>query len=301
MNVDELRWFAAVADTGQVTKAAAELHISQPALSRALARMQRQLGVDLFDRDGRNLRLNRYGEVFLAHTRRALAELDGGRRALEEMAGTERGLVSLGYAPTLSVWLVPALVSDFRAANPGAVFQLSQDAIKALIDELREGRVDLLVTPRPPDTNLAWKRLGTERLKLAVPPGHRLAPRRRVRLAEAAEEPFVMLKPAYEFRTLSLDLCHEAGFEPRKAFEAEDIASVRALVAAGLGVAVVPPLHTPGPAAPELDLSDSHATRPIGIAWEERRYRSPMTELFRKFVLERGPELIASSPPAAAR
>jgi DNA-binding transcriptional LysR family regulator len=115
MNVDELRWFAAVADTGQVTRAAADLHISQPALSRALARMQGQLGVDLFDRDGRNLRLNRYGEVFLVHTRRALAELDGGRRAVEEMAGTERGLVPLGYAPTLSVWLVPALVSEFRA------------------------------------------------------------------------------------------------------------------------------------------------------------------------------------------
>jgi LysR family transcriptional regulator, transcription activator of glutamate synthase operon len=291
MNVDELRWFAAVADAGQVTKAASDLHVSQPALSRALARMQRQLGVNLFDRDGRNLRLNRYGEVFLAHTRRALAELDAGRRALEEMAGTERGLVSLGYAPTLSVWLVPALVSEFRADNPGASFQLSQDAVKPLIDALRDGRVDLLVIPRPPDLNLAWKRLGTERLKLAVPPNHRLAARKRVRLAEAAEEPFVMLKPAYEFRGLSEDLCHEAGFEPRNTFEAEDIASVRALVAAGLGVAVVPPLHTPGPAAPELELADKHATRPIGIAWEERRYRSPMTELFRRFVLDRGPAL----------
>jgi LysR family transcriptional regulator, transcription activator of glutamate synthase operon len=290
MNVDELRWFVAVAEAGQVTKAAADLHISQPALSRALARMQRQLGVDLFDRDGRNLRLNRYGEVFLAHARRALAELDGGRRAVEEMAGTRSGLVSLGYAPTLSVWLVPALVSEFRAEN----------AMKPLVDALREGSVDLLVTPRPPDPTLAWKRLGTERLKLAVPPHHRLATRKRVRLAEAAEEPFVMLKPAYEFRALSEDLCHEAGFEPRNAFEAEDIASVRALVAAGLGVAVVPPLHTPGPAAPELDLRDKHATRPIGIAWEERRYRSPMTELFRRFVLERGPELIANSVPVGA-
>jgi DNA-binding transcriptional LysR family regulator len=182
-------------------------------------------------------------------------------------------------------------VSEFRAENPGAVFQLSQDAIKPLIDALRAGRVDLLVTPRPPDPSLAWKRLGTERLKLAVPPDHRLASRRRVRLVEAADEPFVMLKPAYEFRALSEDLCRQAGFEPRNAFEAEDIASVRALVAAGLGVAVVPPLHTPGPDAPELDLADKHATRPIGIAWEERRYRSPMTELFRKFVLDRGPEL----------
>jgi DNA-binding transcriptional LysR family regulator len=291
VNVDELRWFVAVAERGQVTKAAAELHISQPALSRALARMQRQLGVDLFDRSGRNLRLNRYGEVFLAHARRALAELDGGRRALVEMAGTERGLVALGFAPTLSVWLVPALVSAFRAENPGAVFQLTQDAVKPLVDGLAEGAVDLLVVPQPPDHELAWRPLVTERLKLAVPQDHRLGRRKRVRLADAAEEPFVMLKPAYEFRALTEDLCHQAGFEPHNAFEAEDISSVRALVAAGLGVAVVPPLHTPGQTSPELDLSDSHATRPIGIAWDEHRYRSPMTELFRAFVLERGPEL----------
>jgi LysR family transcriptional activator of glutamate synthase operon len=299
MNVDELRWFVAVAEAGQVTRAAADLHISQPALSRALGRMQRQLGVDLFDRDGRNLRLNRYGEVFLAHTRRALAELDGGRRALVEMSGTERGMVSLGYAPTLSVWLVPALVSEFRADNPGAAFQLTQDAVKRLVEALRDGEVDLLVTPRPPDPKLAWKRLGTERLKLAVPPDHRLAGRKRVRLAEAEGEPFVMLKRAFEFRGLSEDLCRQAGFDPHPAFEAEDVASVRALVAAGLGVAVVPPLHAPareaGQSTPHLELRDQHATRPIGIAWEEGRYRSPMTELFRAFVVEHGPELIDRS------
>src|SRR3954447_2631481 len=101
--------------------------------------MQRQLGVDLFDRSGRNLRLNRYGEVYLAHVRRALAELDAGRRALLEIAGTERGLVPLGFAPTLSTWLVPAIVSEFRGLHPGAEFQLSQDAVKLLVGALREG------------------------------------------------------------------------------------------------------------------------------------------------------------------
>jgi LysR family transcriptional regulator, transcription activator of glutamate synthase operon len=294
VNVDELRWFVAVAERGRVTRAAEELHISQPALSRALARMQRGLGVNLFDRSGRNLRLNRYGEQYLEHARRALAELDSGRRAIEDMAGGERGPVSLGFAPTLSTWLVPALVSAFRAEHPGPRFQLHQDAVGQLVDALREGGVDLLITPRPGDPALTWHALGGERLQLVVPPGHRLAGRKRVPLGQAAGERFVMLKHAFDFRDLVEDLCRQAGFEPESGFEAEDIASARALVAAGLGVAVVPPLHGGADHARggvQVELSDPTAVREIGIAWDERRYRSPVTELFRAFVMERGPLL----------
>jgi LysR family transcriptional regulator, transcription activator of glutamate synthase operon len=299
MNVEELRWFVTVAERGRVTQAAAELHISQPALSRALGRLQRELGVDLFDRSGRTLRLNRYGELYLDHVRRALGELDSGRRALEEMAGGEQGLVSLGFAPTLSTWLVPALVSAFRGEHPGPRFQLHQDAVGPLVEALRDGGVDLLITPRPGDPELGWHALGRERLELVVPPGHRLAGRRRVRLAEASGERFVMLKHAFDFRDLVEDLCREAGFAPESGFEAEDIASARALVAAGLGVAVVPPLHGGGELARggvHIELSDPTAVRSLGIAWDEQRYRSPATELFRSFVIERGAQLASSAP-----
>jgi LysR family transcriptional regulator, transcription activator of glutamate synthase operon len=295
VNVDELRWFVAVAERGRVTQAAEELHISQPALSRALARMQRKVGVNLFDRSGRNLRLNRYGELYLGYARRALAELDSGQRAVEEMAGGERGLVSLGFAPTLSTWLVPALVSAFREQYPGPRFQLHQDAVGLLVDSLREGGVDLLISPRPGDPVLGWHALGSERLQLVVPREHRLAGRKRVRLAEAAEERFVMLKHAFDLRDLVEELCRAAGFEPESGFEAEDIASARALVAAGLGVAVVPPIHAADAALARggvhLELSDPDAVRDIGIVWDERRYRSPATELFMAFVIERGPLL----------
>src|SRR5256885_15103420 len=243
MNVDELRWFVAVAERGRVTRAAEELHISQPALSRALSRMQRELGMNVFDRSGRNLRLNRYGELYLEHARRALAELGSGQRAIEDMAGGERGLISLGFAPTLSTWLVPALVSAFRAEHPGPRFQLHQDAVGQLVDALRDGGVDLLITPRPGDPALTWHVLGGERLQLVVPPGHRLAGRKRVRLAQAAGERFVMLKHAFDFRDLVEDLCRQAGFEPESGFEAEDIASARAPAAAGPRVAGGAPLH----------------------------------------------------------
>jgi len=302
VNVDELRWFVAVAERGRVTQAAEDLHISQPALSRALARLQAELGVSLFDRTGRTLRLNRYGELYLEHARRTLGELDAGRRALEELSGGEQGLVSLGFAPTLSTWLVPALVSAFRDEHPGPRFQLHQDAVRQLVDLLREGAVDLLISPRPGDPDLGWRALGNERLQLAVPPGHRLAGRKRVRLSEAAGEPFVMLKHAFDFRNLVEELCRRAGFEPQRGFEAEDVASARALVGAGLGVAVVPPLHITGTElardARHLELSDRTAVRSIGIAWDERRYRAPVTELFRAFAIEHGQFASASRASA---
>ncbi len=296
VSLDELRWFVAVAERGRVTQAAEELHISQPALSRALARLQRELGVGLFDRRGRTLRLNRYGELFLAHARRALAEIESGREAVEEVAGAEHGTVSLGFAPTLSTWLVPALVSAFRSEHPGPRFQLHQDSVGQLVNALHEGGADLLLTPRPGDPHLSWRELGRERLQLVVPPTHRLAERKRVRLAEAAGERFVMLKHAFDFRDLVEDLCRGAGFEPESGFEAEDVASARALVAAGLGVAVVPPLHGGGAGlgaqAPHIELRDSTAVRSIGLVWDESRYRSPATELFRAFALEHGRLLI---------
>jgi LysR family transcriptional regulator, transcription activator of glutamate synthase operon len=162
--------------------------------------------------------------------------------------------------------------------------------------------VDLLIVPRPATPDLRWRALGSERLQLAVPSGHRLAGRKRVRLSEVAGERFVMLKHAFDFRDLVEDLCRRAGFEPESGFEAEDIASARALVGAGLGVAVVPPLHGAGAElagdAWHVELRDPTAVRSIGIGWDERRYRSPATELFRAFVIERGQELAASSAAA---
>jgi DNA-binding transcriptional LysR family regulator len=188
-------------------------------------------------------------------------------------------------------------VSAFRQSHPGAEFQLTQDAVKLLVDALHEGVVDLLISPRPRGSDLGWRTLGTERLQLAVPPGHRLVGRKRVRLSDAAGEPFVVFKHAFDFHDLVEELCAAAGFEPESAFEAEDVASARALVAAGLGVAVVPPLHgasaEPARGPHHLELIDANATRSIGVAWDKRRYRSPMTELFRSFVIERGPALAA--------
>ena len=299
MTVEELRWFVAVAEREHVTAAAAELHVSQPALSRALARVQAHVGVPLFDRRGRRLRLNRYGRLYLAHARRALADLDAGTEALADATGTAGGgTVVLAFLHTLGSWLVPELLRGFGAAQPQIALQLAQGSASEMLAQLRAGDVDLILTsPRPDDPEIEWKPLGREPLRAVVPPGHPLAARKRIRLADVAEERFVAMKPEYGLRGLTDELCAAAGFTPRIAFEGDDIGTLRGLVAARLGVALLPPPHSAGaeiaqPATPHLQLADRGAARTLGLAWDRTRYRSPATETFRAHVAAHGAALV---------
>jgi len=302
MTFEELAWFVTVAEREHVTDAARELHVSQPALSRALSRVQADVGVPLFDRQGRNLKLNRFGRLYLEHARRVLAELDAGREAVasESGAGGSGGTVVLAFLHTLGAWLVPALLRVFSAEHPDVTLRLAQGTAAEIQQQLRDGDVDLILTsPRPDDAAIGWHELTTEPLQLAVPPGHRLAQRKRVRLADVAEDRFVALKPEYGLRPMSDALCRAAGFTPRIAFEGDDIGTLRGLVAAGLGVALIPAPHAAGaevehPATPHLQVADRGAHRRLGLAWDTARYRSPATEAFRAFVVARGRTLVGA-------
>ncbi|MGO9903006.1 MAG: LysR family transcriptional regulator [Solirubrobacteraceae bacterium] len=290
MDVEHLRWFVAVAEREHVTATAAELHVSQPALSRALARLEAQVGVPLFDRQGRSLRLNRYGVTYRAHVERALNELDLARLELADETAADRGTVALAFGPTFGTWLVPQLLGGYRAARPDVRFRLLEGNSGAMRAWLLDGEVDLILTsPRPAGRKFAWITLLREQLLLAVPPGHRLAGRHQIRLLEVADEPFVALKAGFALRTLADELCARAGFEPKIAVESEDPATVRSLVAAGLGLALVPAPHSTGSEPPasirHLSIRDQGASRTVGIAWVATGYQSPATEHFRRFVL----------------
>src|ERR1700710_805145 len=145
MNVDELRWFAALAEREHMTAVARDLHISQPALSRAIARMETRLGVPLFDRRGRVLALNHHGRRYLAHVRRALEELDAGAAAVADVADAEHGELRLWFLHTLGNWLVPTLVGAYRDEHPAVRFRLAQSGAAGLLAALDAGGRDLLM------------------------------------------------------------------------------------------------------------------------------------------------------------
>nr|WP_275941296.1 LysR family transcriptional regulator [Planosporangium flavigriseum] len=282
-----MRWFLTVADTEHVTAAASDLYLSQPTLSRALARLEREVGTPLFDRDGRRLRLNQYGQILREHTARALAEVDTARQRIDALTDPDTGLVRLSFLHSFGAWLVPDLLRGYRAQAPGVRFALFQDVAEVIAASLREGRTDLALTsPRPDGDDLAWHPVHRERLCLAVPPDHRLATRRRVALAAVADEPFIMLRADTGLRGITDRLCRAAGFDPAVALDSSDLQTMRALVGAGLGIAVVPEPHLGDePNGPVyLPLTDPGAERTIGLCWVAQRPLPAPVAAFRDHV-----------------
>ncbi len=286
MHLDELSWFVVLAETEHVTDAAAELGISQPTLSRALARLEDEVGVPLFDRVNRRLQLNAYGEILLEHARRTITEMRSATERIAAMRDPDTGLVRLAFLHSQAGSFVPDLLRRFRAHAPHVQFSLTQGAAHDLLERLAGGQVDLAITsPRP--EGFQWRGLYVERLCLAVPRGHRLASRSRITLADAGDESFVGLAPGFGLRQLTEELCAEAGITPHVVFEATEIPTMEGLVAAGFGVAVVPVPHAgrAEPGAEYIALAQASAKRQLGLAWPADRPLPPAAERFAQFVI----------------
>jgi DNA-binding transcriptional LysR family regulator len=293
MNLETLRWFRDVAGGATVTDTAARSHMTQPALSRALHRMERETGVPLFERDGRLLRLTPAGRAFKQHADAIISRYD---RAMDEMADAadpDSGIVSLAFLRTLGTWLVPTLLRGYLAQQPRTRFELHQHGEQGLAEELLGGTAELVITSNDPgEQRIRWRRLLSEPLRLAVPPGHPLANRTRAGLAEVKDNVFIVLRPGYGLRTITERLCRQAGFTPIVGFEGEDVETLRGLVAAGLGVSLLPPTHGTGPedlsgtAAPGLiEVTDPGCARDIGIAWLAGRPPRPAARRFSRYVI----------------
>lgn len=284
MDWRQLEYFRTAGRLEHVTRAAAELGMSQPALSRALARLERELGVPLFHRAGRAIKLTRYGGAFLIRVERALHEIDEGRRELVDLTGAESGVVALGFLRTLADDYVPQLVRRFRAAHPGVRFTLSQDNGAILERELEAGELDLCFMPVPlENARLEAQPVTEQELVLIVPSDHVLAGRGSLALREAADEPFISFKPGHAMRRVCDDLCAAAGFAPQVTFEGDESSSVRGFVAAGLGVAIVPASGA-GTNVVSLHVTRPSARRSIGMVWVKGRYVSDAVRTFRAFV-----------------
>jgi len=290
MELQQLKYFQTVARLQHFTHAAEELFISQPSLSRAIANLEEELGAPLFDRLGRQVRLNRLGRTFLRRVERIFVELEEGKHEVADLIGPERGVVTFAFLHTVGARLLPGLLSSFRAQHPHIDFRLSQNSAGLMLQQLEEGEIDLCIaSPSYQKAGIGWVNLMTEELFLAVPPNHPLAGRGSVRLIEVAEENFISLKPANGIRQITDNLCRQAGFEPKIAFEGEEMNTARGLVAAGLGVSLVPELAWQGisdPLPARLRIEEPLCQRTIGLAWMEERYLSAAARLFRTFIID---------------
>lgn len=286
MEWHQLEYFTEVARLQNVSRAAERLSITQPALSRSMRRFERDLGVVLFERAGGKIRLTRAGRALLPYAERALRELDQARRELADIRGAGDQTVALGFVNTLGTEFVPELVRAFKTQRPDVHFDFNQNFSHVILQQLESGEIDLCLTVVPIDrAPLAWKRLVDEDVVVIVPRGHRLAGRRSIRLREIAGEPFIAFKPGLQMRELSDQLCEQAGFVPRIAFEGEESNTVGGFVAAGLGVSTIPEVTPPGHGLVRLRISEPVAKRAIGIVWVKDRYIPAAARAFRDFAI----------------
>ncbi|MFF4778021.1 LysR family transcriptional regulator [Microtetraspora fusca] len=281
MDVQTMRWFLSLCETENMRDTAAVERINQSTLSRALARLEADLGVRLFHRHGRRLAVSRFGALFRDHAARALGELDQARRRIDALANPDTGLIRLGFLHSVGRWLVPEVLRDYRAVTPGIRFELRQGFAREIYGWLREGDIDAaLVTPPPDGSGARWFRLREQQLCLALPVDHPLAGVPDLTLRHLRDEPFIAFAPTTDLRRVIDGLCQAAGFEPVIAFESEEIATVRGLIGAGLGVGVLPRPETPEHDDPVYRPLAPAQHRPIGLAWDPHTDPTPATARF---------------------
>ncbi|GHF36583.1 LysR family transcriptional regulator [Streptomyces morookaense] len=287
MDLLSLRYFQAVARHEHISRAADELRVAQPSVSRTIARLETELGVPLFDRQGRRIRLNRYGTAFLRRVDRALAELDDARRELADAAGPELGSVAVGAETMLTL---AGLLAAFRERHPGVTVRLFQSHAQEMERRLRDREVDFCVASQPlAGPSLTSLELLREEVLLAVPPGHRLAGRERVGIAELADETFVSTRPGHWQRALLDRLFAEAGLVPAITCEGIEPGATQELVSAGLGIGLIPAMSCRAAGvAPvawvRLDAPGCHRT--LTLVHRQDAYVSAAARHFRELAVE---------------
>lgn len=279
----QLALLAALRRTTNVTRAAELLGVPQPTVSRRIASLGEALGAPLTIPDGRGIRLTRAAELLADAAERALVAVDAGVRQAREEVDPESGHVVLGFLHLLGRSLVPALLRGYRANHPHVRFTLVQGSRQDMVDRLTNGELDLaLLAPAPlDDPALDTVILAEQEIFLSVPTSHRLAGQPSARIEDLADEEFVLLETGYGLRTITDELCAAAGFEPKIAFEGQESDTVRGLVAAGLGVALLPRFEPGSPAGvAEVPLVPP-VGRTLGLAWRKDIALPPAVARFR--------------------
>ncbi|MEC1540376.1 LysR family transcriptional regulator [Bacillus subtilis] len=293
MEWEQLEYFQTLARIQHVTKAAETLSITQPALSRSIVRLENHLGVPLFDRQGRSIKLNKYGEIFLKRVDSMIREYTEGKEEIQSLLKPDQGEVSLGFLHTLGTTIVPNLIGAFKNQYPNVHFQLNQSHSNQLLDKLKSGELDLcLLASFPVESNIMWKPLWKEELFLFLPKNHVLATREDITLNEIANEPFVLMKEGFALRVTIDHIFEQVNITPNIVFEGEEAATIAGFVAAGLGVSILPDFKGLDQTnIAKVRISWPRFERVVGISWIEGKYLPPVTENFKQYIINQFPQI----------
>jgi LysR family transcriptional regulator, hydrogen peroxide-inducible genes activator len=268
MEFHQLRYVCAIADTGNFSRAAERCQITQPSLSQQVRKLEEELGTKLFDRLGRSIRLTEAGRAFIPRARTILEQMEAARTSAADQNTDFRGTVAVGVIPTVAPYLIPSYAASFAKKYPAAKLRIVEDTTAVLVEGLRDLSIDVAILALPlRHKDLELFRIRTEPLFAALSSNHPRASAKSLALKNLRGESFVMLRDGHCFRDLSLDTCTRARFTPQIAFESGQFSSVLGMVAAGVGVSLIPEMAIDrNIACRYVRLNDVQATRTIVTA-----------------------------------
>ncbi|MGG1515058.1 LysR family transcriptional regulator [Paenibacillus oryzisoli] len=285
MELRQLQYAIQIANERNFSRAAEKLHIAQPSLSQQLSKLEKEIGVLLFQRSTNSVELTHAGALFVEKSQKILDMLEQLKKEMEDISQMKKGRLVIGSMPITGSTILPFVVPAFQAAYPEIEISLVEETSTNLETLTVNGQTDISLLSLPlREEALIYETLLEEEIVLAVPPKHPLAVAQTPTAIEQLEkESFIALKKGQGFRKLTLDLCQKAGFTPNIVFESSNMETVQSLVAAGMGIAFVPYLiskRTFSELSPVHIPLEGHPIRELVIAYRKGRYISKAAEAF---------------------
>ncbi|WP_281888042.1 LysR family transcriptional regulator [Paenibacillus sp. YYML68] len=290
MELRQLQYALQIALDKNFSRAAEKLHIAQPSLSQQLSKLEKELGVLLFQRTTNSVEATYAGTLFVEKAQKILDLVEQLKMEMEDISQMRKGRLVVGSLPITGAHVLPLVLPEFRSRYPEIDVVLIEDSSSNLEQLTALGGADISLLSLPlNDDALDYIPVIEEEIKLAVPPGHPLAarsaekPRKPIELSALRAEPFIALKQGQGFRQLTMELCGSAGFRPNIVFESSNIETVQSFVAAGMGIAFVPDMVSRGKwseLAPVYLPLVGRPTRVLVIAYRKGRYLSKAVAAF---------------------
>lgn len=285
MELIQLRYFLTVANLNHITQAAEVLNISQPSLSRTISRLENEVGVKLFNRQGRHIILNEYGKAFQIHVKRIFKEIDNGIDEISAISNAKKQTIHIAVS---SVRMVSDLIVKFAKQNADIHINLTLVQTSDMVNLLENRHVDLCISALPIEhPEVKFIPLIEQEVFLGVSLKHPLAKRKSILLKEAANEPFISFAKGYELREITEKFCRQAGFIPNIMFEVDEPSCIGDFITDGLGVAFIPSSisdnHIPI-SIEQLKIKEPKCKQIIRLYWNKDRYLSETVLHFAEFI-----------------
>ena len=288
MNLQQLEYFKTIAETENFTIASQKLAVSQPALSKAIAKLEEELEVPLFKKEGRNIKLTSFGKIFLNHTSIALEEIEKGIKELKKITNSDSGTISISSTSNVGTYFMPLVISGFLNNNPNAKFQFNYQSTADMLMDLKNSNIELCffdsVDNISQNGDIDFTPIKKEEYVLIVPKNHKLANEEEVSLKDLKDEYFVSSCEINEDKMQWYK--NSLGYIPKISIKPSSSTIIEGLVATGAGISIIPntPLINKNLVS-VIKIKEEIKNRVIYMGWMKNSYISPICKSFKEFVI----------------